>query len=85
MQRIAQPSEGPKEWVCGRMVHLRIFYAALRESGLLKLPIEMIATIFKHMTESGFVIWVLKIVKDGPPHRHDTLRFGGGRDLAWCR
>jgi hypothetical protein len=30
----------------------------------------MIATIFKHMTESGFVIWVSKIVKDGPSQSH---------------
>ena len=52
------------------MVHLRIFYAALREPSLLKLPIEMIATIFKHVTESDFGIWILEIVKDGPPQRH---------------
>ena len=58
------------EWICGRMVHLRIFYATLRESGLLKLPIEMVATIFKHVTESGIVVWISKIVKDGPPQRH---------------
>jgi hypothetical protein len=52
------------------MVHLRIFYTALRESGFLELPIKMISTIFKHMTESGFVIWISKIVKDGLPQRH---------------
>jgi hypothetical protein len=52
------------------MVHLRIFYAASREPGPLHLPIEMIATIFKHMIERDILIGILKIVKDGPPQRH---------------
>jgi hypothetical protein len=49
------------------MVHLGIFYVALGEPGLLKLPIEMTATIFKHMTGSDVGIRILKIVKDRPP------------------
>jgi hypothetical protein len=52
------------------MVHLRIFYAASREPGLLHLPIEVIATIFKHMAESNILIGILKIVKDGLPKGH---------------
>ena len=47
-----------------------IFNAASRESGLLKLPIEMLAAIFKHMAERGFVFWVSKIVKDRLPQSH---------------
>ena len=70
MQRIAQPSEWSKEWVCRQMVHLRIFYAAFRESDLLKLPIQMIATIFNYMTESNVVIRISKMVKDGQPQGH---------------
>ena len=49
------------------MVHLRIFYAVLRERGPLELPIEVIVTVFKHMTESDFLVWILKMIKDGPP------------------
>ena len=67
MQRIALQSQWSKERISGQMVHFRVFYAALRESGLLKLPIEMTATIFEHVNKSGFVIWILKIIKDEPP------------------
>jgi hypothetical protein len=42
------------------MVHLRIFYAVLRESNFLKLPIEMI----------DIVIWISKIVKDVQAQGH---------------
>ncbi len=49
------------------MVHLRIFHAVFCESGLLKLPIEVIAAVFEHMKESDVVIWVSKIVEDLPP------------------
>src|SRR5271165_4688708 len=52
------------------MVHLRILHAALREPRLLKLPVEMIATIFKHMKERNILIGILKMVKDLPPQRH---------------
>src|SRR5580700_9658436 len=52
------------------MVHLRILHAALRESTLLELPIEMIAAIFKDMKESNVVVRILKIVKDLTPQRH---------------
>ena len=47
-----------------------MFYAAFRESSLLKLPIEVLATIFKHMTKSSVRIWILKIVEDWVPHGH---------------
>ena len=70
MQRIAQQSERPKERICGDVVHLRIFNAASRESGLLELPTEMLAAIFKHMAERGFVFRVSKIVKDRMPQSH---------------
>jgi hypothetical protein len=67
------------------MVHLRIFDAASREPGLLHLPIEMIATIFKHMTESNILIGILKIVKNGLPKRHkyyvpEAVEIGRGAD-----
>src|SRR4030095_12423130 len=67
------------------MVHLRIFDLASREAGLLHLPIEMIATIFKHMTQRDILIGILKIVKDGPPQRHkhqvsETVKIGRGAD-----
>jgi hypothetical protein len=67
VQRIAQQSQWSKERISGQMVHSRVFYAALRESGPLKLPIKMIATIFEHVNKSGFVIWILKIIKGEPP------------------
>ena len=37
---------------------------------LLKLPFEMIATIFKDMAESNVLIGILKIVKDALPKGH---------------
>jgi hypothetical protein len=49
------------------MVHLRIFFAAFRESDLLKLPIQMITTIFERMTESNVVILILKMVRWAAP------------------
>src|ERR1700733_9840202 len=70
MQRIAQESEGPIERICGHVVHLRVFNAASCESGLLKLPTEMFAAIFKHMTKRGFVFRISKIVKDRVPQCH---------------
>jgi hypothetical protein len=48
-------------------VHLAILNPALLESGFLKLPRQVIATIFKHMTETGIAIWILKMVKNAPP------------------
>ena len=42
----------------------------LREPGPLKLPTAMIATIFQHMIKSDLIIWILKVVKDAPAHRH---------------
>jgi len=53
------------------MVHLRILYATLGESCLLKLPLEMLTTIFQHVTEGDVVFWILKVVEDGPPQRHE--------------
>jgi hypothetical protein len=52
------------------MMHLGVFYTVLREPSPLKLPIEVLATIFKHMSESNFRIGVLKKVKEAPSYRH---------------
>jgi hypothetical protein len=52
------------------MVHLTVLHTALLESRPLELPIEMVATVFEHMTESDVFIGVLKIVEDGPPQHH---------------
>ena len=57
----------------------------MREPGLLELPTEMIATIFKHVLKRDFLIWILKIVKDAPPQRHEHYVSVGDRDLVWCR
>jgi|SRR6516165_187026 hypothetical protein len=67
------------------MAHLRIFYSALREPGLLHLPIEMIATIFKHMTEGDILIGISKIVKERLAQRHkdyvsQAVQIGRGAD-----
>jgi hypothetical protein len=70
MKWVAQQSEWDMERICGQVMHLRIFHTILGESGLLKLPIEVIAAVFKHMKERDIVIWVLKMVKDLPPQRH---------------
>jgi len=70
MQRITQKSEWPKEWVGWEVVHLNILYAVLLEADLFKLPVEMIATVFKHVTEGDIFIRILKIVEDGVSQRH---------------
>src|SRR5271163_2234622 len=82
MQWIAHQSEWSKERIGRHMMHLRIFYEALREPGLLKLPAEMIATIFKHMKKSDFIIWILKIVKNRPPQRH--IHYISQAVEIWC-
>jgi hypothetical protein len=51
-------------------MHLRILNAAPRESGLLELPVEMSATIFKHMAESDFVVWIPKVIEDRMSNCH---------------
>src|SRR5215831_7354549 len=70
MEWIAEPGHGSKQRICGGMLHLGIFHPAFGESGLLELPVEMIAAVFQHVTESDIGIRVLKMVKDSPPQRH---------------
>ena len=52
------------------MVHLNILYAVLLEADLFELPVEVIATVLKHVTEGDIFIWILKIVEDGVSQRH---------------
>src|ERR1039458_9834219 len=58
------------------MVHIRIFHAVFREASLLKLPLEMVPTVFEHMKKCCVVIGVSKIVEDLPPqsHKHNVSK-----------
>lgn len=45
VQGIAEDGNRPEEWVRRKVVHLGILHVALRESGPLELPIEMVAAV----------------------------------------
>jgi hypothetical protein len=73
------------ERIRGHVVKLTILDAVLRKSGRLELPIEMLATIFKHMAQSDISVWILKIVEYRMSERHidnipEAVEIWGGAD-----
>jgi len=85
MQRIAQQSKRAVERIRRHVVKLTILDAVLRKSGRLELPIEMLATIFKHMAQSDISVWVLEIIEYRMSERHiynipEAVEIWGGAD-----
>lgn len=71
MERITQQSEWPEQRICWQALHLATLNPAFLKPSLLKLPRQVIATIFKYVPEGDIgVIWILKILKHAPPERH---------------
>ena len=61
MKRVAEHCDWSMEWIRRKMVHLRVFNAALSEPRSLELPVEMIATIFENMKQRSFVFGITEV------------------------
>lgn len=70
MQRIAQQRKRSVERIRGYMVKLATFPRYICKSSLLELPIEMVATVFEHMTQRNVFIWILKVFEYAMSDRH---------------
>jgi hypothetical protein len=58
------------ERIRGYMVQLTIFDAVFCESSLLELPVEVIATVLKHVKQGRVLVRVLKMVENWSSERH---------------
>ncbi len=56
VQRIAEHGKWPVERIRGNVAKLTILDSVLRESSLVELPIEVVATVLNHMAQTDIIV-----------------------------